>query len=197
MEIVAPTRRAFAGSLVAGLGAFLLLQAPLGAQQIPGQDVPGDEEIQELFEEFQEKSQRFEALHTEAMEGNEQLRVQEEELHEKLNQAMLEIEPGFQEGMERLTELQTEMMQAQAEQDEEAAQAIVMEAQEIEGRLNRAQAEAMERPEIQQEMENFQDNVMDELTRLDPEAEELLERLEELAQILEALQAQMGPGPGR
>ncbi len=172
---------------------FLLLHAPVAAQQIPGQDVPGQEGIQELFQEFEEKQQQLQTLQAQAMQENPELQTQQAELQEMMEVAMHEADPEFEQGVERLGELQGEMMQAQAEEDEAAAQQIFQEAQQIEVRLQQAQAQAMEQPEVREGIESFQDRLMAEITSLDPEADELLERLEELAEILGA---HAGPPPG-
>jgi phage terminase small subunit len=50
--------------------------------------------------------------------------------------------------------------------------------------------QALEREDIQNAIEEFQDDVLDEMKKLDPEAEDLLDRLQELA---ERLMAEQGP----
>ncbi len=194
MESVTLRAGTYARTLNAAVAAlFLVAHAPAAAQELPGQDVPGQGEMQELFEEFQEKSERFERIHSQAMEENEDLQEKEAELQEQMNDAVLAADPDFEEGVERLGELQAEMMEAQAEEDQAAAQEIMQEAQALEGRLQQAQAQAMQQPDIQQGMEDFQEALITKMTEIDPEAEELLERLEELSAII---QGGHGGGPG-
>jgi chromosome segregation ATPase len=178
---------------LAALAGILLLTAPaLGQQpappQQPQEEIP--DSIQEMMTEFEETRQRFDQLHTRALEENPELQERQEAIGEMVNDAIAEIDPESEARMDRLAALEREAQAAQQQEDMDALQALVMEAQGIQQALQEAQEQALEREDIQNAIEEFQDDVLDEMKKLDPEAEDLLDRLQELA---ERLMAQQGP----
>ncbi|TVR55588.1 MAG: hypothetical protein EA421_06010 [Gemmatimonadales bacterium] len=175
--------------LPAAFLALTLLAAPALAQQMPQgmpmqQQIPA--EVQELLSEAQATQQRLATIHEQAMTGSETLQAKQVELREMMDDAMRAVEPDIDQHMERMGQLEQEAMAAQQTQDEGRLQALMAEAQSLAGRLQAAQAQAMESPEVQEEMESFEEDLIAEMTRLDPETPELLERLEELAAELDA-----------
>lgn len=62
-----------------------------------------------------------------------------------------------------------------------------MEAQGIEQRLQSAQAAALQHPEVAPRVERFQAHLRDRIVEVDPEAESLLDRAEEIDARLRAL----------
>jgi alkylhydroperoxidase/carboxymuconolactone decarboxylase family protein YurZ len=155
--------------------ALALMAAPALAQQLPGgaptlpQELP--EEVQELLSEAQESPD---------------LQARQADLQELVDSTMRALEPEFDRFIERLGQLEQEAMAAQQSQDGERLQALMTEAQSVSGRLQAAQAQAMETPEIRDEMEAYEETLIDEMTRVDPETPQLLARMEELAEELEA-----------
>lgn len=186
--------RSFARLSVA-LFAAALLAAPLSAQAPPVQQgqmqVP--DSVQEMITEAQGLQQEITGLQTQAMESNEELMTMQNQLQEMVRAAITEIEPTFEQMMERMAELEAEFMTAQQEQDAQALQNLQMEAQSIQTRIQTAEQEALEQPEIQSEVEVFEEEMMAEMARHDPEAPEKMERLQDLA---ERIQAAMGDGLG-
>lgn len=178
---------AAATGLRSGVFAAMLLGAaaiPALAQQTmpPQQEIP--DSIQELMDEFRQAEERFNQIQSQAMEDNPELQERQEEIGEMVNEAILEIDPEAEERMARLGEIEQEAMAAQQQEDMGQFQALVMEAQEIQQRLQMAQAEALERDEIRVAIETFQEDVLEAMMEIDPASEELLERLQELAEQL-------------
>lgn len=185
--------RALARLFPAAPLAALLAAAPVAAQDAPPtmqQQVP--DSIQELIVEFQELEQRLGALQQQALAGNEELQEQQLELRQLVQQVMHEIDPQFEARVERLQALEQEAMAAQEAQDMETLQQLIGEAQTLQAGLQETQEEAMESPQVQQELEVFQAAMLDEMTRHDPEAPELIERLEELAEQISEGAAALG-----
>jgi hypothetical protein len=167
------------------------LAAPAAAQQMmpPQQELP--DSVQRLMEEFQETEARFSALQGQAIQESSELQSRQQEIGLMVNDAMREIDPQAEDRIQRLQALEQEAMAAQEDEDMAGFQALLMEAQELQAALQAAQEEALERDEIQDAIEGFQADVLAAMTELDPEAESMLERLQDLA---ERIQAQM-PAP--
>jgi predicted nucleic acid-binding Zn-ribbon protein len=170
--------------------ALALMAAPALAQQLPGgaptlpQELP--EEVQELLSEAQETQERLADIHEKALAESPDLQARQADLQELVDSTMRALEPEFDRFIERLGQLEQEAMAAQQSQDGERLQALMTEAQSVSGRLQAAQAQAMETPEIRDEMEAYEETLIDEMTRVDPETPQLLARMEELAEELEA-----------
>ena len=178
-----------------GLGALVaavLLGTPVLAQELPTppqQELP--DSVQRLLEEFREAEERFNLLQDRAMQENPELQERQEELGDMVREAVVEINPEAQAQMERLDALEGEFMAAQQRGDGEAVQALIQEAQQLQGAIESAQAQAFDRDEIREAVDTFQADLMVAMTELDPEAENMLERLQDLA---DRIMAQQTPG---
>jgi len=168
-----------------GLGALavaLLASAPALAQEPPAppqQELP--DSVQELLQEFQDTQERFNQLQNRAIQENPDLQERQEEIGVMVREAVAEIDPEAEARVERLEALEGEFMAAQERGDGEAVQALIMEAQEIQSAIESAQAQAFERDDIQEAIETFQADLMVAMSELDPEAEGMLARLQDLA----------------
>lgn len=176
--------------LMRGIGAAVLglalVTAPLSAQQMPQQQQQMPPEMQEMVEEFQEKQQRLQALSQQALSENPELMEAQVALEAQVEEAMRAIEPETDQLIERLQAMQAEAQAAQEAEDMERLQGLMTEAQSMNERLQVAQTQALEQDEIQEAIEEFQDDMMDEMLAIDPDAEELQERVEELGAQLQA-----------
>ncbi|MDX1566498.1 MAG: hypothetical protein R3223_01780, partial [Longimicrobiales bacterium] len=98
-------------------------------------------------------------------------------------------------------ELQQEMREAQQAQNRERMMQLSMEAGQIRSQLQSAQADVMERPAIQEDIESFQNELLDEMIAIEPQTEELIAQLESLSDRFQEFQrsqqgAMPGPPPG-
>jgi hypothetical protein len=166
----------------AALSLAFVLAVPAAAQQMmpPQQEIP--DSVQRLMDEFQETEARFSALQNQVIQGNSGLQSRQQEIGIMVNDAMREIDPRAESRIERLQALEQEAMAAQQEQDMATFQALMLEAQELQTALRATQEEALEREEVQDAIETFQADVLAAMSELDPEAETMLERLQELAE---------------
>ena len=71
-------------------------------------------------------------------------------------------------------------MAAQSEGDQERVQQIAMEAQQLEMEMQALQGQILEQPELQEELDAFQEAQRERMIEIDPEAGELMHRLEEI-----------------
>lgn len=146
--------------------------APVDPAQLP-------QEAQELVVEIQQVQSNLQQIQQEAMSDPE-LQAEQEALGREIQLAMAESDPAIPEHLERLETLMAEAQAAQQAQDAEKMQAIVTEARELDGRLQAAQAEVIQRPEIAPRVESFQSHLQAKMMELDPSTPQLIERLREL-----------------
>jgi hypothetical protein len=175
---------------VAALALAFVLAVPAAAQQMtpPRPELP--DSVQRLLEEFQDTEARFSALQEQVIQGSTELQSRQQEIGLMVNEAIREVDPQAEAHIQRLQALEQEAMAAQQEDDMAAFQALLVEAQELQVALQTAQEQALEREDVQEAIEAFQTDVLAAMTEVDPEAEGMLERLQDLA---ERLSAQM-PG---
>lgn len=162
--------------------ALAFAPAALMAQQ------PGaiDPEAQELFAELQEIQTELEPIQQEALSDPE-IQAAQEALSSRIQQVMATVDPATPERIERLQSLMAEAEAAQAEEDEQSMMEIVAEAQQIEQSLQAAQAQAIQSPDLQPEVQGFQETLQEKMLEIDPAAEQLIERAQEIDQRLALL----------
>ncbi len=169
----------------AAFGLVLAAAAPLSAQQLPGQDMPP--EMQAMVQEYQETEARLQEIRQEAIDRNEDLQSSYVAVGDMIEDAMREVEPELDQVIERLQSMQVEAQQAQQSQDMERLQALMGEAEGLQNRWQTAQAEALERDDVRQAVEDFEEDLMEGMLEIDPDADDMQERLQELAERLNAM----------
>lgn len=142
-------------------------------------------EQQELMQEFQELQQRVSTVEQQAMEQNPELQEELAEAQEAVIEAMIEIRPETEGDLKRLEELEADIRTAQQEEDAEQMQALMGEAVGLTEQLNQTQAEAMERDDVADRLDAFQDSLMVQMTEIEPETETMVARMQEIAQQLQ------------
>ncbi len=144
------------------------------------------EQLQAWYMELQQIQQQLAPVQQEVLE-KPSIQAQQEELGELVQQAMEEEDPEVPQHMQRMQALEQEAVQAREAGDEQKLQELAAAAQEIQAHLMTAQAKALERPAIAARLEAFQDELRGEMIKLDPEAEALLDRHDELEAKLTAV----------
>jgi HD-GYP domain-containing protein (c-di-GMP phosphodiesterase class II) len=170
--------------------ATLLLAMPGLAQEPPTPPTapPTQQEIspeaQAMLDELNATQQRLEGLQQQALAESEELQQDVAGIQELVEEAVRVVEPEYDALVGRLGELQQEAMAAQQAQDQQTFQQVMMEAETIQGRLETAQEQVFEREEVSEVVESYREKLMVEMARIDPEAPELMERMDELVEQL-------------
>ena len=161
----------------------MLIASPAVAQDPnPTQDVPDPNEA--LFTEYQQLQGRLGQLQVQAIQENGELETRRTAIDEMLMAAMIEINPETEAHIARLDVLSEEAIVAQQAQNVEALQPLMAEAMGLRSELENAQAQAIELEHVQAEIQSFETDLMAKTVEIDPEATELLTRMEELAELL-------------
>jgi hypothetical protein len=181
---------------VSGMAAALLLAipfavTPLTAQQAePGPGVaPAPEELQLMMEEYQQIQQQYGEIQTQAFMSSEELQERQVEINDIVVEAFFESYPQAEVQMARLDEIQAEASAAQEAQDMDALGQLMGEAGELQRELQEAQDRVLEREDVRVHIESFEADLMAIMVDIDPEAEQMRDRLDELAEVLSAAMA--------
>ncbi len=173
------------------IGALVLV-GPAFAQDAP--TAPETQEpsdaTQTLMAEYQEVQQRLGQLQVQAIQEHEELELRRSEIDDMVTAAMAEINPEAEAHIARLEVLSGEAMAAQQAQDRETLQSVMAEAATLRSELDEAMAQAIQREDVQAEIQSFEEELMARVVEIDPEAPDLLARMEELAEAL----SPSGPG---
>ena len=170
------------GPAIAFLLTMLIASPAVAQDPNPTQDVPDPNEA--LFTEYQQLQGRLGQLQVQAIQENGELETRRTEIDEMLMAAMIEINPETEAHIARLEVLSEEAIVAQQAQNVEALQPLMAEAMGLRSELENAQAQAIELEHVQAEIQSFETDLMAKTVEIDPEATELLTRMEELAELL-------------
>lgn len=164
------------------LGLFAQQQDAIDPEQLPP-------EAQELITELQQLQAQLQPIQQQVLQDPE-IQTAQQTLAADIQEAMAEMDPSTPERLERLQELMTQAQAAQEEQDATAMGEIVAEARALEEQLQAAQAAAIESPEIAPRVEEFEARILEKMVEVDPEAESMIERAQELDAKLAAVLGQ-------
>ena len=177
-------------TLAGALSVLLVLGTPGTAQEMGATQIPQDS-LRQMISTFQQLQQQVGQVQDSAIQE------QQQEVQETVTAARIELNPELEETMDRLPELQQEAMQAQANQDTTRLQALIQEGNRIQAAMTQAQAQVMQQPEIQAELEDFRAELLDAMVEIRPGIENTLARMEQLGARLQATQGAMqGGGSG-
>lgn len=135
-----------------------------------------DPEMMAAVMEMQTIQQQLGPIQEQALQ-DEELAAQLEEIQTRLEAALREDNA---EAMDRMDEMQAEMTEAQAAGDQEQMQALMPEAQSLQQQLQSAQQEVLQRPELREAIEEFEAANRARMVEIDPAADSLLQRMDEL-----------------
>jgi len=151
------------------------------------------ERMQELLGEMQAIYGQLQPIQQQAL-AEPEFQERQQELNEDVMRAMHDADPEMETTMQRAEGLEQEAMAAQAEGDQERLQALSTEAQQIQRRMQQAQAAALEDDALSGRIEDFERDIRARMVEIDPEAEALMARADEIEAQLEASIPQTGPG---
>lgn len=152
----------------------------LSAQQAGAPSPELQQQVEGWLAEMQQINGQLQEIQVRAMQDPE-LSAAHASLNENLRDAMLQADPTLNQSIERMQELDTEATAARQAGDQAKFQQLAMEAQQIQQRFAVAQQTAVQNePALATEMTEFQTRMTDKMVSLDPQAETLLTRLEQL-----------------
>lgn len=152
---------------------------PNGEAGVPGQPTAEQQmnpEMMAAVMEMQTIQQRLGPIQEQALQ-DEELAAQLQDIQTRLEAALRE---DNSEAMDRMDEMQGELMEAQAAGDQEQMQALMPEAQSLQQQLQAAQQEVLQRPDLREAIQEFEAANRARMVEIDPAADSLLQRMDEL-----------------
>lgn len=156
-------------------------------QSASDQAMPGmmgqemDPEMMALMMEAQQLQQELSPIQQEAMESGD-LANQLEELQTRVETAMREANPEL---FQQMDQLEAEFMAAQEEGDEARLQEVGMQAQGVQMQLQQAQQALVDRPDIREAIDAFQDAQRAAMIEINSDSEAIMDRLDEIIEQIE------------
>lgn len=155
-------------------------EAPTGAEeQVAPQPMDPqmmDPQMMQRVMEVQQIQQQLEPVSQQATQDPE-LSARLVSLQSRIQAAMREENP---EVVDRMDSLQEELMAAQQSGDQAGMQELMTNAQGLQMEFQALQSSVLQRPAIRESIEEFETAHRARMIEIDPEAEPLLERLDEL-----------------
>lgn len=191
-----PSQRTRALPTLVGLAlalGFLAGPGSLSAQQpvpTPLDVQPAPDSIQAMMSEYQEKAQRYGQIQTEAFMSSQEMQTRQAAISDLVVEALYESHPQAEAQIARLDAIEAEAFEAQQAQDMDRLGQLIQEAGDLQGQLQAAQDLVLEREDVKAQIDSFEADLMVLMLAIDPEAQELRTRLDELADILSSA----GPG---
>jgi len=169
---------AFAIAALPGVAAAQQAGAPSAAEQ---------QQVQGWLAEMQQIHGQLQELQNRALQ-DPQLSAAQLALGENIRTAMERADPSLQQKMERLQTLDSEAAAAQQAGNTAKLQQLSVEVQQIQEQFVAAQQKALEtQPQLATQMQTFQTDLESKMKQLNPQAEGLIGRFEELQTRLAAV----------
>lgn len=162
------------------LCALATVSTPMAASaQQPTQPAEPTPQVQEWLAEMNQLQQELAPLHQKAMQ-DAALQQEQEKVSTAVREAMIAADPANSQRLDRLEQLETEAQAAQASGDSAKIVALASEAQKLGPPLKAAQDQAMQKPEVEAQVQQFEDRLFAKMVEMDPSAKARLDRLDEL-----------------
>lgn len=147
---------------------------------------PAPDSIQEMVAEYQEKAQRYTAIQSQVMMANEDLQERQAAISDLVVTSLFETHPEAEAQIARLDAIEAEAAAAQQAQDMDLLGQLIAEAGSIQNTLQTAQDRVLEQENVKTQIDGFEADLMALMLDVDPEAQTLRTRLDELSAILNA-----------
>lgn len=178
-------------SAAAILAAVLLLPAAAGAQEAEKDAEPqaGEQQQQtrELVQEYRQTAQKLQQIRQEAVAANPELEQQSRDYQKNVEQAIEETGYDFEAGQEKLRKMGKRYKSEDL--SEEERQELATDFQTERRKMQQAKQTAMQQENIQAEGTKLQQDIIAAMKAQDSQTEELLQRLRELRQELQAMKS--------
>lgn len=140
-----------------------------------------DPEMMALMMEAQQLQEELSPIQQQAMESGE-LASQLEALQTRVETAMREANPEL---FQQMDELESDFMAAQEEGDEARIQEVGMQAQGVQMQLQQAQQALVDRPDIREAIDAYQEAQRAAMIQIDADSERIMDRLDEIMEQIE------------
>ncbi len=152
-------------------------------------------QAQQLYMEYQQLQQQLQQLQQQAMSEGK-LAEQGEALDAKITDAMLENNPDIQSSLDKRDDIIAQFQQAQQSGDQTKIQQLNQKYQTVNQKIQAEQQKVMGQPEIKEDVDDYQKKVMSKMEELNPDVQQMMDRMREIGAMLSAMQQQGQPQGG-
>lgn len=179
-------------TFVALLSAALLLPTAVLAQDAGNEAEAAEEPTQkekrqELVQQYQKTVKKLQQIRDEAVTENPSLQEQSRTYEDRIEQAIKDSGYDLEAGREKLKEMGGRFQDEDLSQEEREALAAEFQAERQ--KLQQAQQQASQQEEVVAAYRKLQENVITAMKEQDPQTEALMQRLRDLRQQLQAMEA--------
>ncbi len=177
--------RRFVFPAMAGLVLGVPFSGAASSQEIGAAALIPEDSVQLVLSRFETLEQMVGSLQQEVMEASAELQAEQAEVSALVEAAVYELDPELRADMEaRMPAIQQEAQEAQAAANTARLQQLEQEFVALRTRAAEAEQAALEQPEIKSRVETFQDALLAEMARVNPEIDVTMSELETLAERL-------------
>ena len=174
--------RRFVFPAMAGLVLGVPFSGAASSQEIGAAALIPEDSVQLVLSRFETLEQMVGSLQQEVMEASAELQAEQAEVSALVEAAVYELDPELRADME--ARIQQEAQEAQAAANTARLQQLEQEFVALRTRAAEAEQAALEQPEIKSRVETFQDALLAEMARVNPEIDVTMSELETLAERL-------------
>lgn len=157
------------------------------ATTIYSQEQQQMDEGQQLYLQYSLLNQQLQELQQQAL-SDDKIAEQGQALNDKINSIVISNHPDAEQLMSQRNQIIEDFQKAQETENQEKQMELQGQYQEVNQKIELYQNEVVQQPEIQAEVMNFEQVVMNKMEELNPDVEEMINRLQDLRTKLEALQ---------
>lgn len=144
---------------------------------------------QELVKEYRSVQQKLAMIQQKAMKDTA-LRARQQHLQQTVRSTMQEIDPKTEDRIDSLQSLQKELRAAQQAKDTAKLRKAFVSYQTLQQELQQTQRQAIQRDSISRQLDAFRSQLVSKMKEVDPTADSLLDRRDDLTARMKAAQQQ-------
>lgn len=175
--------------IATALGLALLVgAAPIDAQQ--GQQGQQFQEMQKMQQELRSVQKQLRGIRQQALQDSA-IQEQQMALQQTVRSAITQLDPNFPAKEDTLNSIQRKLQQAQQSQDTAQLRSLMSRGRRVQQQVQRLQDSVTQRDSISDQIDSFRNDLINKMTEIDPQAEELIEQRDSIMKRLRQMTQQM------
>lgn len=174
--------------------AILVGAAPAQAQESEqgqqGQQMQQFQKMQKLQQELRSVRKQLRGIRQKALQDSA-IEEQRMALSQTVRGAMSQLDPNYTAKEDTLNALQRRLKQAQQNQDTAQLRSLMSRGRKVQQQVRRLRDSVTQRDSIAEQIDVFRDNLIQKMTEIDPQAEQLIQRRDSIMKQLRQMTQQM------
>jgi len=131
--------------------------------------------------EMRQLQKQLSSISEQAMQDTA-LQQQLQEVRDLINQTVRDMSPEAARTMDRMDSIRGQLQTAQTQGDTARLRSLIMEAQKLQGALQKYEAKAMQQEDVAAAVKEFQNALREQMREVNPDADSLMDRADSLRQ---------------